>query len=457
MKKLISLLIGLGVVASLRADPIVIGVKVRQNLPWDTRILVTYDVFQFDGCGSVCPKVELRDGVRRLEVPADAISGETRITTEGEHLLEIDATKITGVDCSYAADFSVAVSLVEAQPDENEVLYKVVDLTNGAITDLTRGMLASGDYGTVESNYEFAVGENLAWLKQVHEPDVFVWTGVTNDIAYKTTKLVLRRIPAGVTTMDAGDVTDEMQWTSPVRITRDFYLGVFEMTQAQCELIKSGLTTSYYTNPTYKDIRPADSVSFPQIRGNSKGYKWPINFNRTVDDNTFVKSIRDLTGKSGFDLPTEAQWELARRATTLTAYNNGYNLKDDAVAGKWVCRNKSSSGGTKAAADSDLSVGTAAVGTYFPNAWGLYDMHGNVWEWVLDAEGDGTTLPTGIDPVGPEAPESPGKYTRILKGGCYTSGNTNVRSGNRLGYANTTTKLANYASYMGFRLALNLD
>ena len=100
-----------------------------------------------------------------------------------------------------------------------------------------------------------------------------------------------------------------------------------------------------------------------------------------------------------FDLPTEAQWEYAARAATTTALNSGSNLTSTdncpnmAEVGRYWHNGGSSSG-----ADSTTANGTAKAGSYRVNAWGLYDMHGNVYEWCLDWYGSYPT--SGSDPKG---------------------------------------------------------
>ena len=132
-----------------------------------------------------------------------------------------------------------------------------------------------------------------------------------------------------------------------------------------------------------------------------------------MDAESFLGILRAKTGLP-FDLPTEAQWEYACRAGTETALNSGKNLTD-----KYECPNMAAvgrywyNGGEEGLVDTscDTSAGTAAVGSYLPNAWGLYDMHGNVWELCLDW--DGSYDPgDAVDPVGPAS----GSY-RVLRGG----------------------------------------
>ena len=125
---------------------------------------------------------------------------------------------------------------------------------------------------------------------------------------YKTTKLVLRKIPAGTFTMgspenELGRYSDETQ--HQVTLTKDFYVGVFEVTQKQWELVM-GVWPSYFYNASYRDSRPVERVSYDDIRGSGVGSGWPAS--SAVDTESFLGRLRTKTGLD-FDLPTEAQWE----------------------------------------------------------------------------------------------------------------------------------------------------
>lgn len=193
-------------------------------------------------------------------------------------------------------------------------------------------------------------------------------------------------IPAGSFTMGSdqnigdGDESPKHQ----VTFTQPFYLGTCEVTQEQWEKIMGG-NPSEFRGPKL----PVDTVSWD-------------------DCQSFLARLQQQTGRQ-FALPTEAQWEYACRAGTTTAWNfgsTGANAGDYA----WIGEN---SGGT-----------THPVGTKQPNAWGLHDMYGNVWEWCADWY-EKHTYASGavVDPRGPAAGES-----RILRGGAWGEHVDNARS-----------------------------
>ena len=243
---------------------------------------------------------------------------------------------------------------------------------------------------------------------------------------YKTDKLVLRRVPAGVFMMgspegEQGRFGNETQHAAGV--SKDFYVGIFEVTQRQWELA-TGYKPSFFRNEDCWKTRPVERVSYGDIRGDGAGAAWPADGQHAVDPGSFLYAMRRLTGLD-FDLPTEAQWEYACRAGTTNALNSGRELTSVTD-----CPNMAEVGryGYNRGADNsetcDTAGGTAAVGSYEPNAWGLYDMHGNVAEWCLDWLGD--YAGDEMDPQGPWE-----GALRVVRGGCWNYGARRCRSGAR--------------------------
>jgi len=137
--------------------------------------------------------------------------------------------------------------------------------------------------------------------------------------------------------------------------------------------------------------------------------------------------VAEKTAPANFDLPTESQWEYACRRERPRPLNSGHNLTSvivtalDTVARYW------SNSRLLLRQGCAPSAGTAIVGSYLPNAWGLYDMHGNVWEWCLDWYG--AYPDTATDPAGVTS----GAF-RVLRGGSWSYGAAFCRSAYRYFY-----------------------
>ena len=235
---------------------------------------------------------------------------------------------------------------------------------------------------------------------------------------YKTTKMVLSKINAGKFTMgspkdELGRYNDEVQ--HEVTLTKPFFAGVFEVTQKQYELIMGNNPANYQG-----DARPVEYVSYDMIRGAEKGTNWPAK--SEVDATSFFGILRSKTGLS-FDLPTEAQWEYACRAGTTTALNSGKNLSDEDQCDEMneVGRCYGNMNDEKGGYDEHTTVGS-----YLPNAWGLYDMHGNVLEWCLDWYQSDLGSDPATDPKG----NTEGRY-RLLRGGGWNFCASDCRSADR--------------------------
>ena len=267
------------------------------------------------------------------------------------------------------------------------------------------------------------------------------------DDACRTTELWLRYIPAGKFKM--GSPTDELgrsdnETRHEVTLTQPFYIGVFECTQRQWELVK-GNRPSIFRNDDYYATRPVENVSYNMIRGSTNdGVNWPKT-EYAVAESSFMGILRAGTGLT-FDLPTEAQWEYACRAGTTTALNSGKDLEDDFQdtamdeVGRY-CYN----GGAEYAWEGDTTKGTAKVGSYRKNNWGLYDMHGNVLEWCLDWSHLGPYDATAAeDPKGDET----GDY-RVCRGGYWHS--TAAKSC-RSAYRASLNPMYGNSQFTGFRV-----
>ena len=252
----------------------------------------------------------------------------------------------------------------------------------------------------------------------------FVPGGVSSSL-YKTTTLLMRKIMAKGVTWTMGSVAEsgrnvDREATHQVMLTNNYYIGVYEVTQTQWQQI-TGYNNSYYTGE--RAMRPVDKVNYNEIRiyGNSESsataeqiasYSWP----RDPSGDSFLGKLRNRTAID-FDLPSDAQWEFAARSgngegswndgSAMNIKMSGGNALSDthlALLGRYASNGGKTSGGTDPAADCGVTNGSAIVGSYLPNDWGIYDMHGNVWEWCLDWQQDNIGSYDGKININPSAP-----------------------------------------------------
>ena len=222
---------------------------------------------------------------------------------------------------------------------------------------------------------------------------------VTNSIG---TKLVL--IPAGEFMMgsrdsDADPREDEMP-RHRVRITKPFYIGMYEVTQTEYERVFPG-RKSFFSWPDGEgknQVEGMDTSNFP-----AELVKW-------VDAVEFCRKLSAVPEERNagrmYRLPTEAEWEYACRAGTETAFHFGNSL--DSHQANFL--------GTFPFGDAEkgpLRNRTTAAGSFKPNAFGLNDMHGNVWEWCSDWYGRYYYQNSPVDD-----PQGPASGTRkVIRGG----------------------------------------
>ena len=196
--------------------------------------------------------------------------------------------------------------------------------------------------------------------------------GLKNDI-YRTSKLVMKKVPAkGVTFLCGSSADNPASRYKPylASFTYDYYLGIYPITQGQ-QLFIDGQTHSQFTSGEDAALRPVDKVKWTEIR---YWVDWPnaegvfSHDHIKVTQNSFLAKFRRFG--LPIDLPTSTEWEYACRAGKPTLFGNGTDNEAGMDRMGWYSDN---AGGT-----------THPVGRKDPNDWGFYDMHGNVWEWCLD-------------------------------------------------------------------------
>lgn len=238
------------------------------------------------------------------------------------------------------------------------------------------------------------------------------------EVKLAKTGIVFRLIPAGSFTMgspaaEAGRADDEGP-QHKVTLTKAYYMGKYEITQGQWYAV---MGTIPWKGKTYV----------------KEGYDYAAAYISWDGAQEFCKKLSKQLGQT-VTLPTEAQWEYACRAGTTTKYHFGTS---DTNLGRYAWYTKNTY---------DIGEKYAhRVGQKLPNAFGLYDMHGNVWEWCSDWHKDSYPTAAQADPIGPAT----GSY-RVSRGGCWRDSAGTVRSANRY---KVTPSRTGY--YLGFRVCLS--
>ena len=367
--------------------------SVTQRWPWNNKLDITYTVTggQDVASGQYC-KIVFTTVIDGTTYTIDGTTDVPASAANGTHTITWDAPEgVRRTDCTMSA----AVYATDVPSGDD---YMVIDLNTGVVT--WEGMLAS----QAASNARY------------------------NTDTYKTTKMVLRKVPKTADSASlpngpfaSGYPTGDADHTLPNNLTstprtwttdRDYYIGVFPVTQYQSRAIwgswdPSQSKTAIEGNTV--DHRPAETVSWGQLRGSIASTASISTIDAITGDSSFFQRLMCRTGnKFAFDLPTEVMFEIAERAGSTTYYYWG-NAMDTSYV---VC--SENSGGS-----------TVAVGSRLPNAWGLYDTCGNVFEIMRDEYGNGSNLANNPDAFTPSYFNANRHYAH--GGGAYSYASTSDR------------------------------
>lgn len=380
--------------------------RVQQRYPWNGFVDIDYTIADVSG--------DVNDYIVKVTVTADSQEWVAQHfkglawcdlpTTAGKH-------RVTWDSAADGANFisknvSVKIDLLYAPVTAADADYAIVDLSAGV-------------EGT-SYPVRYVCGPEMP-SSQFNQP------------VYRTTKLVLKRVKAGEFWMGDNNVSSGTA-RFRARLTEDYFLGVFPVTQKQYLSVVGGKNPSKYTNDMDGDPvdeRPIETVSYDTISG-SQGFLAKIN----------AKALCRGSVVDGFALPTEAEWEYACRAGCEKKYF--WDSDDSADIGDyaWWQGNASSI--------------THACGSKLPNAWGFYDIIGNVWEWTRAWR---INYPAySADSVWEDPQESTGTSITVRGGSCNNYTDVALwRSGYRSQALNPTGNWVGYGvgGPLGFRLSLS--
>ena len=434
IQKMLVAVLGAAMVAAAWADdPTVVLSRVQQRYPWNGLVDIDYTVANVPNPEDYYVKFTVSNHTAKTSFVLDnfqddrtlavASNGTYRVTWRSGAL---PVEKFLSKNVTVRADLIFDPGCNGARTPYRMHKYLIIDLTEGP---------NAASYPIEVEYFKDQAAANTKF----------------NTIEYKTNKLVLRRILRGTFIMGAPVGETGRQGTTwmysetqhAVTLTQDYYLGIFEVTQTQWMKVMN-TNPSYFKSNADMASCPVEMVSYRMIRGATKGIALPIT--GEVDEGTFIKVLRDKTGLSALDLPTEAQWEYATRAGTTDSTYFGNNVSAAVLnANAWYKGNA----GAK----------THGAGQFSPNNWGLYDTLGNTWEWCLDRVKKIPSADIGsaavTDPLaGRQIAQADISATTqaILRGGSITHELTVIRCACRTANEDVTSTL----NEAGFRLSVVL-
>ena len=325
------------------------NVTARSRFPWNGLIDIDYEI-----TGAKAGEAFA------IDVTAVYSNGVTKLfgrTYKSEPIAGGGQNRIVwdmGADCPGVIAPDLQVSVTATPFGDKSTVYCVIDVSGGK--DATKYPVR---YTTVPP---------------VHTPRD------TNDVC-KLTEIWLRRIrPAGRDFTIGNFRTPADNNTSYyTRLTKDYYIGVFEITQQQWYQI-NGDWPSQHSNKLWRATRPMDKFYTRLLYGSAAAWE-----TQSPGNSSLLGKLRTKTGLTTLNLPTEAQWQFACCAgPTKGSEIYRYRAPDGTVYPMdELCRHSGNRGSFQSGMG-DLDNGTAAVGMYKPNNFGLYDMLGNVGEDCLD-------------------------------------------------------------------------
>ena len=339
---------------------------------------------------------DIRDGEISSQV---TVTGSVDVNTTGTYILNYSVADAAG-------NQDTATRTVTVKDNTAPVLSLLGYAVSTQAKDTPWVDLGATAHDSFDGNLTSSI--NITGVVDVNTTGVYTLTYSVSDVANNEANIT-RSVHVMPSTHNAdlnSSIQLQMLWVEPgtftmgsptteanrqsdrenqhnVKISKGFYLGQYEITQAQYEAVMTGNTDGL----------------------NAKPSNWPNNPNRPVemvswtDIQTFLTRLNSAEQASGnlpsgwsYVLPTESQWEYACRAGTSTAYFWGNDINSSRANYNW----------SGSYIDGNDSKQTVDVGQFAPNSWGFFDMHGNVWEWTHDWYQP--VYPTGnpvVDPTGP--------------------------------------------------------
>ena len=395
----------LSVCAASAAATVTLG-TVQSHDPWDGQFDVSYTLSGVDAGTDYKVAFDVTAAGRT----AGVTNAAARLA-DGNFRQTLDTLGLFGA-VTTDAKAKVRVSLIAVKSGTY-----VDDATGEAVGALGDVMIIDVSGGSAATGYP---------VSYISDVDL----GSLNCDVYKTTKIALLKVAAG-TAYPVDPTNGTATAVNTITPAKDYYIGVFPVTEAQYAQVMGGdaASTAPKTAVAWSTLRGGVATSYAITSTSPEGFF-----------QTLCAKCRDARGAiGGFDLPTEVQWEIAARGGSAAPF--GSYMKDGGTV----------AGSAETAEEFAVFGVTEAqrVGSKLPNARGLFDTAGNVWEWCRD---DYTAAGAWTSAETPKVNDD--GLGKVIRGGCYDSAAADARLTNR---NNHSPSAFNSDSKTGFRLSMTCN
>ena len=350
MKKLLVLSAVSAAIALVEAAVTITGVNARQRWPWNG--LVDVD-FTIAGAGT--------GDAFAIDLSAEYAGGDKKIaayTYTTEPIAGNGSNRITwnmGKDYPEFRAEDLCVSVTATPLSDSAPVYMVIDLSGGKDAAKYPVRYTTKAPAHVQGAANEPCQTTELWMRRIIAP----------SFAFSVNRYVV----------EVGDSKDSF-WG---KMTKDYYVGVFELTQEQYRLVMGDWPNSYFTNELYRASRPVSDLTYRTLTGTQEDIQ---SVPSSITSGSFLGKLREKTGLP-ITLPSNIQLNYAARGGTELGSTMDfwqYKLNGVYLSGAQIARFNASTTDRNC----DTTVGTAYVGSYLPNDYGLYDVVGNVAEYTAE-------------------------------------------------------------------------
>lgn len=359
MKKLLILAAVSAAAALTEAAVTITDITARQRWPWNGIVDVDFTI-----AGASAGEVFA------IDIDATAANGATQLSAKTYVTEPLAGTGANRIAWDFGADYpefranDVRISVTATPVSESGPMYMVIDLAGGANAEKYPVRYTTRPPAHVQGAKDEPCQTTELWMRRIHVPD-FAFPVNSYTVVENPSRFIEHRNYWG-------------------KMTKDYYIGVFELTQKQFQLVMGDWPESYFTNEAHRASRPVEGLRYSTLVGSFIDSQVESS---KISASSFLGRIRAKTGLA-INLPTNIQLNFAGRGGTRLDKTSDFYIY--AVNGNFpsdratICRSKSNVENTAPTQDCDAKSGTAYVGSYLPNDYGLYDVIGNVSEYTSE-------------------------------------------------------------------------